>query len=203
MSGRGDKRRAILDGALAVFAREGYTRAAVDAIAAEAGVSTRTIYNHFADKAALFQAVVEESSTRVAEAQTAVIDRHLRKVVDLEDDLVEFGLDWTAPMTGHEAHTALVRRINAEAGHVPPDVIEAWQEKGPRRVIRALADHLRRLADRGLLEFDDPERAALQLMLLVGVTNWSYRAAPRTDAEVEATVRAGVRTFLHGNLLRS
>ena len=49
---RSDKRRAIIDGALAVFARDGYTRASIDAISAEAGVSTRTVYNHFTDKAA-------------------------------------------------------------------------------------------------------------------------------------------------------
>jgi len=33
--------------------RDGYTRASIDAISAEAGVSTRTIYNHFTDKAML------------------------------------------------------------------------------------------------------------------------------------------------------
>lgn len=200
MVGRGDKRRAVLDGALEVFARDGYTRAGVDAIAAAAGVSTRTIYNHFGDKAGLFRAVLEESSARVAQAQIAVIDRHLHKIVDLEADLVAFGRDWVAPMPGHEHHTALVRRVNAEAGHVPADVIEAWQENGPRRVIRALAAHLRRIADEGLLAFDDAERAALQLMLLVGVTNWSYRAATVPPEETDAAVLAGVRTFLHGNL---
>lgn len=60
-------------GALTVFARDGYMRASVDAIAAEAGVSTRTIYNHFQDKAQLFQTVIQESATRVAEAQIAII----------------------------------------------------------------------------------------------------------------------------------
>ena len=56
-----DKRRAILAGALTVFARDGYTRASIDAIAAQAIVSTRTIYNHFQCKAHLFQTVIQES----------------------------------------------------------------------------------------------------------------------------------------------
>ena len=44
---RPDKREAILRGALTVFARDGYTRASIDAIAKEGEVSTRTLYNHF------------------------------------------------------------------------------------------------------------------------------------------------------------
>jgi AcrR family transcriptional regulator len=90
--GQPDKHRAILDGALVMFARDGYMRASLDAIAAEAGVSNRTIYNHFADKAELFQAVIQESTQRVSDTMIDVIDRHLGKVVDLEADLIELGL---------------------------------------------------------------------------------------------------------------
>jgi AcrR family transcriptional regulator len=93
-----DKHRAILRGALTVFARDGYTRASMDAIAAEAGVSTRTIYNHFGDKADLFHAVIQDSVTQVADAQIAVVDRHLTKIIDLEADLTEFARAWAAPM---------------------------------------------------------------------------------------------------------
>ncbi|WP_424532941.1 helix-turn-helix domain-containing protein [Sphaerisporangium viridialbum] len=53
--GLADKRRAILAGALTVFARDGYTRATTEAISAQAGVSSRTLYNHFQDKARLFK----------------------------------------------------------------------------------------------------------------------------------------------------
>jgi len=67
---RPDKRRAILRGALNVFAHDGYTRASIDAVAAEAGVSTRTIYNHFSDKAELFQTVIHESAAQVADARS-------------------------------------------------------------------------------------------------------------------------------------
>ena len=51
-------------------------------------MSTRTIYNHFEDKARLFQAVIQESATRVADGP----DRRswtatYSKVTDLEADL--------------------------------------------------------------------------------------------------------------------
>ena len=196
---RSDKRRAIIDGALAVFARDGYTRASIDAISAEAGVSTRTVYNHFTDKAELFREVIQDSATRVADAQIAIIERYLHRVVDLEPDLVEFGLALAGPVRAeHAAHFALVRQVNAEVGHIPQEAIDAWQETGPRRVGRTLAGRLRELADRGLLRIDDPERAALQLMRLIAVGNPSYQGAVPTEEEIVETVTAGVRTFLYG-----
>ena len=107
-------------GALTLFARDGYTRAGLDAIAAEAGVSNRTIYNHFTDKAELFQTVIQESTQRVADTMVDIIDRHLSKVVDLETDLVDFGLAWLGVLTSDLApHFALIRQINAETEHIP------------------------------------------------------------------------------------
>ncbi|MEV2268890.1 TetR/AcrR family transcriptional regulator [Nonomuraea africana] len=195
---RADKRQAILAGALSVFARDGYTRASIDTISAAAGVSTRTIYNHFTDKAQLFQTVIQESATAAGQAQIAIIDRHLSKVTDLEADLVEFGRAFVAPAADQTAHFALVRQINAEAGHIPAAAIEAWQETGPRRVRRELAGRLERLAGQGLLEIGDPDRAALHLMALISATGRAV-AVP-TEEEIAETVRAGVRVFLHGYL---
>ncbi|MQA10272.1 MAG: TetR family transcriptional regulator [Pseudonocardiaceae bacterium] len=198
--GLADKRRAILTGALTVFARDGYTRASIDAIAAEAGVSTRTVYNHFTDKAELFQSVIQESANRAAEAQIAVIDRHFHKITDLEQDLIEFGIAWATPMTAeHAKHFALVRQINADAGHIPKEAIDAWQQAGPQRVRRELADRIRQLADRGLLRGDDPERTAIHLVLLVSDVEPSYSAITPTEEEITEMVTAGVRAFLHGH----
>jgi AcrR family transcriptional regulator len=197
--GLADKRRAILAGALTVFARDGYTRASIDAIAAAAGVSTRTIYNHFTDKTELFQTVIQDSATRAAEAQIAIIDRHLRKITDLESDLVEFGHAFAAPMTAeHAEHFALVRQINAEAGHIPQSAIDTWQQTGPLRVRRELAEHLRQWAEQGLLRTEEPERAAVQLMLLISAADLSDRGAVPSEQAIDDMVTSGVHVFLYG-----
>ncbi|GAB3427924.1 TetR/AcrR family transcriptional regulator [Flindersiella endophytica] len=199
MSGQPGKRRAMLAGALKVFARDGFTRASIDTMAAEAGVSTRTIYNHFGSKAGLFHEVMLENATRVAEAQIAIVERHLAKVTDLEADLIAFGRDLAAPMTEYADHFTLVRQVNAEAAHIPKQAIDAWQEAGPLRVRRALGERLCQLADRGLLRVGNPERAAMHLMLLVLAWNPSFRPArPETEAELEEMVTSGVHAFLHG-----
>ena len=199
--GLADKRRAILAGALTVFARDGYARASMDAISAEASVSTRTIYNHFQDKERLFQAVIQESTTPVADAQVAIIDRHLYKVTDLEEGLIELGKALATPMTDYAEHFALVRQIDADVEHIPREAIEAWQEAGPHRVLGELAQRMRQLADRGLLRIDDPDRAATHFMLLVqGAVPFHHGLGATREADVAEIVVAGVRAFLHGYL---
>jgi methylphosphotriester-DNA--protein-cysteine methyltransferase len=48
----------ILDAALKVFAEAGYSGATMDAVAAEAGITKPTLYQYFASKEALFQAMM-------------------------------------------------------------------------------------------------------------------------------------------------
>jgi TetR/AcrR family transcriptional regulator, regulator of autoinduction and epiphytic fitness len=54
------KRDLILDGAVRVFIETGYDISSMDRIAEVAGVSKRTIYNHFPSKEDLFRAVVSD-----------------------------------------------------------------------------------------------------------------------------------------------
>ncbi|MFI6831004.1 TetR/AcrR family transcriptional regulator [Kribbella sp. NPDC050241] len=195
---RAGKRQEVLAGALTVFARDGYARASIDVIAAEACVSSRTLYNHFGDKAGLFRAVIQESATRVAAAQLEIIEQHLGHVTDLEANLVAFGIHWRTPMPDYAEHSALVRQVNAEAGHIPQEAVDAWQEAGPLAVRRALAERLAAFAADGLLRIDDPMRAALHFSLLVSGANPSYRGGPVTPDDITEAVTTGVHTFLHG-----
>lgn len=201
---RGDKRRDLLNGALIVFARDGYSRASIDVIAREAGVSTRTIYNQFGGKAALFQTVIQDSAQRVADSHIAIIDRYLSKVTDLEADLIEFARAFAQPAPEFVPHFALVRQINADVQHVPPAAFEAWQRTGPLRVRKHLAGHLRRLADAGLLRIDDGELAAVHLGLLIGAdinARTHGGAEPLPQREIHRLADAGVRTFLYGHVV--
>jgi AcrR family transcriptional regulator len=59
MRDRSATRRRILDAAYALFYRHGYARIGVDAIAAKAGITKRTLYDHFRSKDELLAAVFE------------------------------------------------------------------------------------------------------------------------------------------------
>lgn len=196
--GQADKRRAILAGALRVFARDGYTRASIDGIAAEAGVSSRTIYNHFTDKAELFGVVIVESTASAAELQVAIIERHLAKILDLEADLISFGEELAVPPEGYAEHFGLVRQVIAEAEHIPAEAVTAWQEAGPRHVRRVLGQHLAAAQDRGLLQVPDPELAASQLMSLLSVVHPTHVGDAPDAKEITRIVTSGVGLFLRG-----
>ncbi len=57
----------ILAAAVELFSRYGYHEAEIEAIAKVAGVGKGTVYNHFADKHALFTATVEFAIERLSE----------------------------------------------------------------------------------------------------------------------------------------
>ena len=63
----------ILKAALEVFAKKGYHRALVDDIVRASRTSKGAVYHHFPNKEALFLALVDEFSARLAEAVAASI----------------------------------------------------------------------------------------------------------------------------------
>ncbi|ROU06200.1 TetR/AcrR family transcriptional regulator [Lysobacter enzymogenes] len=58
------KRAAILDAAIAEFRQAGYEATSMDRVAASAGVSKRTVYNHFPSKEVLFAHILRQLMER-------------------------------------------------------------------------------------------------------------------------------------------
>jgi len=204
--GRADKATAIVQAACEVFGRDGYSRAGIDAIAAEAGASTRTIYNHFpGGKEELFRSVMQWSSERVRDEQLAQLHRYLDPERpphpdDLERDLLALARAWVGLMTDFRDHFSLVRHINAEAGHIPAEVLDAWQEAGPRAVARELTSAMAALDDRGLIDVHgDPAQAAVHFIALISteITQRSYwGVSPLPREEADRLTAAGTSAFL-------
>jgi AcrR family transcriptional regulator len=67
-------RRALIAAARRQFAENGYSATNTPAIAAEAAVTRGALYHHFADKQALFEAVVEEEHALLALAINAAAE---------------------------------------------------------------------------------------------------------------------------------
>lgn len=68
---RDSTRRTLVSAARQLFAQKGYAETSTPEIVAEAGVTRGALYHHFADKQALFTAVVEEEHMLVAMAINA------------------------------------------------------------------------------------------------------------------------------------
>jgi TetR/AcrR family transcriptional regulator of autoinduction and epiphytic fitness len=80
------KHNAILNAAAQAFINEGYEKASMDRIAEIAGASKRTVYNHFASKEELFQAVTD----RFVKEQQGLNQIQYDPARGLEDQLFEF-----------------------------------------------------------------------------------------------------------------
>ncbi|GAA1958324.1 TetR/AcrR family transcriptional regulator [Catenulispora subtropica] len=199
--GRPEKRQAIVRAATTVFGREGYARASMDAIAAEAGVSKRTIYNHFADKESLFLAVALENSAALTEHIRDLAAQHLSDVSDLRASLLDFAVARAAAVFSAADHGAVGRAIRAEVANLPPDVLTAWLAAGPQASQQDLAGHLERLAARGLLAFDDVgvDVAAEHYTLLTfhpAADRSFWGALPISEDEIRRVAAPGVDAFL-------
>ena len=190
------KRAAIVRAALEVFLREGYARTSVDAIAAAAGVSKRTIYDYYGDKRQLFLSTLEETKQAQAAAFQELLDRTLGQVDDIETALIRFGREFATEMARSAERAAVMRLTIAEAAHFPA-LLERTSTN--TAVQRALADRLAELGGQGLLDVPDAMEAAEFLGLLVTgrVNNRSwYGAMKLDDADITRLVAGGVRVFL-------
>jgi TetR/AcrR family fatty acid metabolism transcriptional regulator len=74
MSAADDKRKAILDAAVRVFARQGYEASPVGDVAKEAGVAYGLVYHYFGSKEAVLEAVFREQWGRLLAAVAVAED---------------------------------------------------------------------------------------------------------------------------------
>ena len=198
--GRVDKRQAILEAAVRVFARRGYAEAGVDDIAAEAGVAKPTVYNHLGDKQNLFRTVLSEIAADVNAknlAAVAALPTQFDDLVSLRPALEQLGEDLLSCM-GSENYWAIQRLLAAEITRFP-DLVALWHKVGPEVVADALAGRFARLAHAAYLTLDDPLRAAGQFVALISYDLPSHSVLgtqPFDSAVRTRTIEAGVETFL-------
>lgn len=196
VGGSGPKGEAIAQAALRLFLRDGYERTSVDAIAAEAGVSKRTIYNRYGDKENLFLSVLRDMFAAYMAAFRRMADAHLTEVTDVERDLTAFVREAALTLTMAPDRIALIRLILTEAPYFPALLRE---ERGDETMHATLAGILARLAQEGRLAIADPDEAAEHLFALTlgqASSRSMFGAARLSDAEVERIVTGGVQVFL-------
>ncbi|MDX8532144.1 TetR/AcrR family transcriptional regulator [Mesorhizobium sp. VK25A] len=191
------KRVSVVDAAASVFCREGYAGANIDLIAAEAGVSRQTVYNHHGDKEKLFVAVVRDLTERCNAGIFATIASFPDQPTDLEADLVAFAVRMNRNCICNRDGRFLRKLIQAE-GERYPELFAEWREQGPGRTWSALAARFARLAFAGHLSIGDPDVAARQFLALVNAElqiTFMLGGMP-TEEEVLRSATNGVRTFL-------
>lgn len=196
-SGSAQKRTAILSAARDLFLTDGYERTSVDAVAARAAVSKRTVYDYFGDKRALLHAVVDVSWRTLVATVRRTLDATVTEDVDadgLQDALTGFALRISTEMVGSADYTALLRLTRATPAELSEEQIDAI-DNAPEEV---LAERLAALGRAGLLEVPDARLAAEHLIALTfSVAHNRLRTTSTAeDPRVGPLIVEGVRAFL-------
>jgi AcrR family transcriptional regulator len=191
------KRVSILEAATYMFCREGYAGANIDTIAAEAGVSRQTVYNHHGDKENLFVAVVRALTERANAGIFATLATFPDHPDDLEAELVAFAVRLNRNCICNSDGKYLRKLIEAE-GQRYPELFATWRENGPGKTWTALAARFARLAYTGHLDVDDPDVAARQFLALINADlHVSMVLGDQIDeARAREAATNAVRTFL-------
>ncbi|MEU2905666.1 TetR/AcrR family transcriptional regulator [Streptomyces globisporus] len=195
--GSAQKRAAILTAARELFLADGFDRSSVDAVAARAEVSKRTVYDYFGDKRTLLRAVVDSVSDALVTTVRRTLDETLTdrtEAAQLEDALVAFSMRIATEMLGSAEYATLQRLLRSDSGRLEQ------QDYNPMANTpdEAIAERFAAFADAGLLDVPDPRLAADQFLALtfgVALDRLGSANAAR-DTRVRPLVVEGVRTFL-------
>ena len=188
------KHKAILEAAKRLFMRDGYDGCSMDAIAAEAGVSKLTVYNHFKDKETLYSTAVQAK----CDEQLPQLLAGTHADVPLAEQLLSIARSFHTLVNSQESIE--MHRLMINAGPTNPGLSQLFYDAGPQRVLAQMEALLADAAKRGLLRIDNPEQAADQFFCLIkGCAHFRLLIgiAPPLDAQsAERHVRNTVEFFL-------
>jgi len=155
-----EKKQAIIDAAIFEFKDKGFKTTSMDQIALTAGVSKRTVYNHFDSKDLLFDAIISQMLTLF----TSSVSIRYQSDTCLALQLTDIALQ-EIDLLSDPAFVDLAKVIIAETIHSPHRINEALAEVEERDgnlsswIDAAIAD--------GALKVADIEFAATQFFALI------------------------------------
>lgn len=152
---------ALINAATRVFLREGYGLASIDKVAAEAGVSTRTIYERYKNKADLLGAVISRLVDRVS---TVLATAELHR---LEPRAALRVIAETITGRARDPDSAALFRIVATEAHRFPELAAKMRENNKRCVDNVVATYLRGQVECGGLILADADAAATLFLQMI------------------------------------
>jgi TetR/AcrR family transcriptional regulator of autoinduction and epiphytic fitness len=187
-----DRREKLLDTAEAVFFRNGFQATSMDLLAKEAGMSKRTVYEIFATKEDLFEALIAREATQVdeifagAQADSGSVEGDLAALLhNLAEEVLQpdkLGYMWLM----------IAERERA------PKLVQTFEQRTLGRALRQIELMLERQQAKGRLVIDD---LAVACSCFIGMafgvmhTRALLGILP-TRAEIDAHMAETVRIFL-------
>lgn len=187
-------RNEILLVAVRLFFELGYAHTTMAMIQKERGGSKRTLYQFFPNKEALFNAIVERTTERMAtEAATPL------GTLDLRTNLINVGQSFLKIITSTEG-IVIYRTAVSEAPR-SKELSQTFFAIGPERDHECLAKYLQIQSEAGIIDVPNPKMAAAHLLGAMR-SEIHLKAVLTSQTPSNQTIRkhvtAAVDTFLSG-----
>jgi AcrR family transcriptional regulator len=188
-------RQAILDAALDLFAEKGYFGTSLRDVAGAVGVRESALYNYFASKESLFEALLAEQSADKSERLAAVLDNPVDNPRAALEQLTESILERFVMPRQQQLFRILMSDGMRLAREGRINLLERMGSSRPR-----LEAFMRRLIDDGALRATDPELLVIQFVGPLVFWRQLHAIGARTGAirQRHAFARAHVDHFLGG-----
>ncbi|RZK02765.1 MAG: TetR/AcrR family transcriptional regulator [Novosphingobium sp.] len=186
----------LLDHALDHFLDKGFEQATIEAIAADVGMTKRTVYARYPDKASLFRAAVSRAIERYAIPEDRI---HATEIPgDLAQTLTNIAM-LRIDLVSSPQGLKLQRIIQTESYRFP-EIFTDTYEIGALPTIKFLAKLLRRETEAGNLAVEDTFTAANAFisMVVTGPVKLILAAIPLPTEELDRRIAFGVDLFLNG-----
>jgi AcrR family transcriptional regulator len=178
----------ILDVARDLFAERGYRAVTMREVADQANVSTRTLYNRYADKFSLFNACLSFGASAFPTLPAAKAD-------DLQKALTDFGIA-IVKVLATDSSVRLSMLIYWESNEFP-ELLRASEENHRKHLLNPLTAFL----EKSCFPEEMAEEFA-KLYLALALSEWqrrmTYNHPPQTEKEIEQHAARAAAMFVNG-----
>jgi len=188
-----DTRERILDAALEIFARDGYTGTNIKDIADAVGIVKSALYKHFESKEAIWEAVRDRVASYYAQ-QMGSPDR-LPPVPQTAEELIAFTLHMV-DFTVHDKRVATVRRLLMTEQFRDEKTRDCANEYFLYRTEALFAGVFSAMMEKGILRQCDPGLLAFAYTTPVTALIHLCDRDPAREAEAMEQLRAFLQLFI-------
>ena len=196
-----DTKRRILDEALTLFSEKGYANVFVNDIAEKVGIKAPSLYKHYKNKQAIFDAIIDEMNHRFEQqahdlninGTDPTADAEVYKNMD-EDHLVKLGTDLFKYYL-HDSYTRRVRKMLTLEQFKDKDLAKVYSKQYFDMPLTYQGMLLGLLVSQGFLMADDVSVMTLQFYAPIYMLLTVCDRQPEREQEALGLMEKHIRQF--------
>ena len=196
-----DTKQRILDEALTLFSEKGYANVYVADIAKRVGIKAPSLYKHYKNKRAIFDAIIEEMNRRFLEqagtlkinGSDAVADAEIYKQIS-EEQLIALGKNLFLYFL-HDDYTGRFRKMLTIEQFHDKELAAAYMKQYVDDPLSYQGMLLGLMASSGVLQTENAEIMTLHFYAPIYMLLTICDREPEREAEALKTLEAHIRQF--------